>query len=290
MFTLVKLTGLIILCLAPTIFATGVVTNVNGVNTSSEEGSVFVTPEGQTMYFSSNRSGGSGGADIYRATLSGSIWINITNLTTINSSSDDYAPWVVGNYMYFTTTRWGGYRLAQATYSGGTWGSVVQLPGFSQSGNDFGCSITADNLTMYFASTRTPSQGLYDIFKCINSGGNWGNILNIGSVINTSAYEGLPAISPDGTVLHFGRVISSNWNIFVSTWNGSSWTTPIQLPAPINIPGYASGYHCYRPELNKLFFASNRPGGSGGMDIWVSTGYNLDVQPTSLGRVKAMFQ
>lgn len=50
------------------------------------------------------------------------------------------------------------------------------------------------------------------------------------------------------------------------------WTKPQKLPAPVNIDGYTTtqpsfGYDAGNRQL-RLWFASDRPGGKGGLDIW----------------------
>ena len=50
------------------------------------------------------------------------------------------------------------------------------------------------------------------------------------------------------------------------------WGTPVRLPEPVNLPDYTStqphvAYDSLTKQLN-LWFASDRPGGKGGLDIW----------------------
>lgn len=66
------------------------------VNSYSWEGSCSITADGRTLYFSSERPGGYGGKDIYKATLlPDSSWGNITNLgSAINTPLDEDAPFI----------------------------------------------------------------------------------------------------------------------------------------------------------------------------------------------------
>ncbi len=263
---------------------------IEELSTSVHESTPFVTPDGQTMYFSSMRPGGLGEYDLYRATLSGLYWINITNVTSLNTTVNECCPWIVGNYLYFSTSRWSQeYQLARATFSGGVWGNIVPLPGFVQSGTNASASFTSDGLTMYFSSNRQPLIGLFDIYKANYIGGNW-VISNLGQPVNSIGYEWGPSISPDGTKLHFCRMSKlGTWFLYVSTWNGTAWSIPERLPPPINVHPFQNESPCYRPEQNILWFVSDRQGSLGGHDIWKASNYHIEVEPTSLGQIKASF-
>lgn len=62
---------------------------------------------------------------------------------------------------------------------------------------------------------------------------------------------------------------SATGDIYESLLQGSTWSTAIKLPEPIN-----SRYHessaSYSPDLKTIYFVSDRPGGKGGRDIWLS--------------------
>lgn len=61
--------------------------------------------------------------------------------------------------------------------------------------------------------------------------------------------------------------------IFVSQWKDGKWNTAKELPAGINLIGYTATHPNILNEANGtqwLFFASNRPGTKGKMDIWFS--------------------
>lgn len=75
------------------------------------------------------------------------------------------------------------------------------------------------------------------------------------------------------TKFYFTHCIpESPCKIWVTEWNGKSWTAPSILPAPINQEGYTST----QPHIAKidkveiLFFVSDFPSGKGKLDIWQS--------------------
>ena len=81
------------------------------VNTSFNEGSVFIHPDGRTMYFSSQGHNSIGGYDIYKAELVQGIWTNPVNLGyPINTPYDDmfFAFTANEKYAYIASNRAGG--------------------------------------------------------------------------------------------------------------------------------------------------------------------------------------
>lgn len=71
-----------------------------------------------------------------------------------------------------------------------------------------------------------------------------------------------------------GAVNSSQYRceIYCSNFENGHWTEFKKLPSPINIQGCNNTQPCVSKLDNKeaLFFASDRSGGEGGMDIWYS--------------------
>ncbi len=78
------------------------------VNTSYWEGSASLSSDGKTLYFSSERPGGIGGKDIYKATLqSDGTWKEVQNLgIEVNTNFDDDAPFIHpdGKTLIYRTT------------------------------------------------------------------------------------------------------------------------------------------------------------------------------------------
>lgn len=99
------------------------------VNTSFNEGSVYIHPDGYTMYFSSQGHNSIGGYDIFKAELVGGIWTNPVNMGyPINTPYDDlfFAGTANGKYAYIASNRAGGeggMDLYQVTF----WGPEKQV-------------------------------------------------------------------------------------------------------------------------------------------------------------------
>jgi hypothetical protein len=102
----------------------------------------------------------------------------------------------------------------------------------------------------------------------------WSAPVNLGPLINTAATEGNAALSKDGLSLYFQSNRTGGFggfDLWVSqrTSSDADWGPPVNLGAVINGPGGD-----FAPNLSSdghlLFFASDRAGGSGLTDIYVS--------------------
>ncbi len=86
---------------------------------------------------------------------------------------------------------------------------------------------------------------------------------------NGSDYAtGFPYLSADGNTLYFASDRPGGmggWDLYVSTWNGTSWSVPKNLGAPINTPGNEITPFV---EGDVLYFASDWHPGLGGFDIF----------------------
>lgn len=140
----------------------------------SWEGSIAITPDGRTMYFASDRLGGFGGKDIYRATLLGdSAWGNIQNLgANVNTSQDDDGPYLTENAykMYFSSrghNSMGGYDIfwSELGPDGSSW-QLAQNMGapVNSTADDIYYQPLKDGSQAVFSSNREGGSGLMDIY------------------------------------------------------------------------------------------------------------------------------
>jgi Tol biopolymer transport system component len=90
-------------------------TNLSELNTSAAEDGPSLSGDGRTLLFMSERTGGSGGQDIWMATreTAESSFSSPTNLTEVNSSSADLDPAISddGHELFWTSSRGGSYRI-----------------------------------------------------------------------------------------------------------------------------------------------------------------------------------
>lgn len=68
--------------------------------------------------------------------------------------------------------------------------------------------------------------------------------------------------------------------IYLSKWQNNTWSEPVKLNINVNAEGFNSIQPFVTPDGKHLFFSSNKPGGRGGDDIWMSD-LDADGNPTS---------
>jgi Tol biopolymer transport system component len=176
----------------------------------------------------------------------------------------------------------GGIAFAAPRYS--DWSTPINLgPTVNSSLADQGVAISKDGLSLYFQSQRSGGQGGYDIWvsQRANKDDPWGLPTNLGAMINTVENERVPNFSRDGHWMFFAsnRPGSLGMDDIWASWRPQvhddfGWQTPVPLGPNINTP-FQDGAMAFSeneeggPPL--LYFSSDRPGGMGGTDIYVST-------------------
>ncbi|MHC4175031.1 MAG: LamG-like jellyroll fold domain-containing protein [Planctomycetota bacterium] len=203
----------------------------------------------------------------------------------VNSSSDDGSGCFSsdGLELYFESSRPGGYGgwdiwVAARDTIADEWGTPVNLgPTVNTSSYDYATSISADGLTLFFASDRPGGYGILDLWvtKRVTKEDDWGTPVNLGATVNSSASDSSPSISADGLSLYFSSMRpggSGLHDIYVMTraTKEDDWGTPVNLGPTVNSSVHDSTSSISADGL-LLFFYSERPGGVGGRDIWVTT-------------------
>jgi hypothetical protein len=121
----------------------------------------------------------------------------------------------------------------------------------------------------------------------------FGEPVNMGERINTPYTDAAVTISPDGLELYFcsTRPPSPGWedvDLYVTKRASldDEWGEPVRLPAPLNFEGASALCPFLTQDGLALYFNSNRPGGYGGMDLWVARRPTLDSpwgEPVNVG-------
>ncbi len=144
------------------------------INSFSWEGSCSLSADGKTIYFSSDRSGGYGGKDIYRASLSAdSTWGNIVNLgDSINTMYDEDAPFIHadGKTLFFSSNgSWsmGGYDIFKSRMNrkDSTFKNRGNV-GFpiNSTDDDIYFVLAANGNSAYYSSGKKGGKGLKDLY------------------------------------------------------------------------------------------------------------------------------
>ncbi len=182
-----------------------------------------------------------------------------------------------GQLMYFTAcqreTVMGYCDIWEAQVEHATIKNVKSLNGDANSPRwESQPSISCDGSTLYFASKREGGYGGTDIWYSTRDGdGYWSRPKNLGPRINTPQDEEAPFITNDGKALYFsstGHLGMGEQDIFVSYLEDHDiWGEPQNLGPPINTPYREFGFFL-SADGRTGYFASNRPEGLGGMDIY----------------------
>jgi hypothetical protein len=120
-----------------------------------------------------------------------------------------------------------------------------------------------------------------DIFIAYrNPDSTWNAPVGINS-LNTNANDAAVALSPDGRILFsFVSDVKNPGDLYSSQLNGTEWSKPEKLNANINSE-YWEGSCSISSDGRYLYFASERPGGFGGRDLYVSEKSNGDWGPAA---------
>ncbi|MHC4629174.1 MAG: TolB family protein, partial [Planctomycetota bacterium] len=118
----------------------------------------------------------------------------------------------------------------------------------------------------------------------------YGTPTNLGSTVNSPAEDTSPSLSADGLSLFFDSNRSGGsgeWDIWVTTreTTNDDWGTPVNLGPTVN-SSTTDGNPGISADGLSLFFDSERPGGHGGRDIWLTTRDTKDGEwgtPLNLG-------
>lgn len=144
--------------------------------------------------------------------------------------------------------------------------------------NDTHPVLTADESIMYFTSQRKNSTGerrtvngefYEDIWFSEKINGEWTTPRNVGPPLNTIGHDFVLALSADGQTMYLYNSAHNGGDIFVSYLMGNVWTKPRPLSYMVN-SNYWDAQACISADGNIIIFASERPGGYGGRDLYWS--------------------
>jgi len=181
-------------------------------------------------------------------------------LLPVNSAFSDISPTLYNGWLYFVSTR-------------------------PATGNH---AIHRINMQPFYNLYTAPADGMKS--EAIRPSGDFGKpekTIRYGSTsgvslpagINRENHDGPVYVSPSGNWLFF----TSNWSetkrpkkhpnginlmLYYAKKEGDTWSKPVAFPT--NSFEYSNQHGYFDEKTSTLYFASNRPGGKGGYDIWKS--------------------
>lgn len=132
-------------------------------------------------------------------------------------------------------------------------------------------SLTIDGKQLIY--TRRVNGTNEDFFSSKFEDAVWKPSQALPGTVNTPFSEGAQQISQDGKWLVFTGCLFpqglGSCDIYISFLTPQGWSRPQNLDEPVNSEFWDSS-PCLSPDKQELYFSSNRPGGYGGSDIYVS--------------------
>jgi hypothetical protein len=257
------------------------------VNSAGDESQPFLSADGLSLVFDSNRPGGYGANDLWECRRKSPVenWEPAQNLgSVVNTMYDDGNPCLTTDRLtlYFTSTREGGHGqydlwMTRRSQVGAPWQEPVNLGSQVNSDQlDGGPSLSADELTLWFHSYQSNVEGS-DIWFCQRARRDepFGPAQNAGPLVNTpgSLGESSCAIAADGTLLIWTQCVSINPTRFqLRAAIRKVPTGPFTMSIPLN--GSFNDRSPTAPWISAdgqtLLFEAGEPDGFGGSDLWVS--------------------
>lgn len=165
--------------------------------------------------------------------------------------------------------------------SGASTYPILALP-FNSKFNDFAPAVR-DSLNLVITSSRILSnrqsiderfgEGFTDNYYYQKNGGVWSDkTRQLFSATNTKFNDGSGCFNSKGDKYYMTvcGVGGPSCKIYVSEWKNNRWNEPVMLNDNINFREFESRQPAISKGGDSLVFASNRPGGAGGFDLWLS--------------------
>lgn len=159
-------------------------------------------------------------------------------------------------------------------------------PGVNTSAHEYLPAFTADGETLIFTRNERRDENFY--LSKNDEKNIWQQAEALDSV-NTAENEGAQTVTADGRLLIFTACNRpeglGSCDLYFSTLNNGTYTKPRLMPEPIN-SRYWESQPSLTPNGDGLYFASNRPGGFGEKDIYVSYFFQGNwTKPRNLGEI-----
>ncbi len=200
------------------------------------------------------------------------------------------------NMMVFTACYrkdgFGRCDIYQTKKKGKKWQIPINIGPPVNTGNwESNACLSSDGKTLYFV--RRMGRGNSDIYTAeLQDDGSWGNVQNIGDVINSDGSEMTPFIHPDGKTLYFssdGHLGMGGKDLFYSRKDANgNWTEPVNLGYPINDYKNQMGI-IVNASGDLAYISSDMEAGKGGYDIYSFPLY-MDARPIAVTYLKGVIR
>jgi hypothetical protein len=260
---------------------TNKVTPVNlPVNTSADEDDPHVAPDGRTLYWT--HIGADGKEDLYcvkRRSLSQPWPARGAPVEGyIRTETDDRSLFQTGgrdfHYLFYATKKDKKSKnydiyVAQRLDEGKVWSAPTPVQAVCTEEDELHPWLTSDGRALYFSRKTEDGWRVFVARRPRPSGpAGWGTPVLVKDVPPKFHHA---TLTPDGRTMYLqGPAGMGRWGLFTSTWTGKNWSKPEPLDALNSTEGKTGDRS---PNLSRdgrfLYFASDRKGGKGGLDLYV---------------------
>jgi OOP family OmpA-OmpF porin len=199
----------------------------------------------------------------------------------VNTEATDGCPVFTadGLAMFFESDRGGAFQVWVATREAldAPWQEPVNLTATLRAEGGFAPNISPDGLTLYFSSwgsgSLNESEDLYVTTRA-SKDEPWSEPVNLGPNVNSPGFEDGSQVSADGLALYYtSDRFGTPWDLDIwmttRTAPSEAWTEAVKLGPNINTTDWDFGPHVL-PGGRVMLFGSDRPGGVGGHDHWIT--------------------
>lgn len=257
------------------------------LNTGFNDYAPVISADGATMMFTSNRpsteremaKGKAGKENIYEVTVdpkkkkwgAPKLLGPAVNAPGRNNSAIALSP--DGQRMLvYRDNNDGNGNIFESVLNGTEWSELTEFPEpINSEEHESSACYSPDGRTIYFVSDRKGGEGGKDIWLVTrNPDDTWGDLKNMGPVINTAEDEQGIFLQADGRTLIFsskGHGSGGGYDLFTSNNTGEGWGAPTNLGAPLNTPG-DDLYLVFLADGRTAYMSSERSGGMGEKDLY----------------------
>ena len=166
-------------------------------------------------------------------------------------------------------------------------------------GNDYAPAMNSKDSRLTITSGRSGTRGslqdnrfgelFTDNFRYQLDGATWKPVKagDQFEVVNTKFNDGAGSYNAAGNKYYFTSCYGDNANcqLYVARKHNGKWQAPVLLNDQINVPDFDSKHPALSPGGDTLYFASNRSGGQGMLDLWMSKNLGGEqwAKPENLG-------
>jgi len=263
------------------------------VNTKNDEFAPLLLADSAGLLFTSDRGGGTKkymgdkiryGEDLFVSRYEEGRWSDAELLRgSITTPLNEGTPALAADGRTAIIARsheadgMGGSDLYSASFDGTTFSNIVNLgPTVNSKYWDAQPTLSPDGNILVFVSDRDDAaRGTTDLYMCIRQKeGGWSAPVDLGPQVNTAGNEYSPSFASDGVTLFFASDGKSDGagklDLHFTVYQGSAnWSEPRSLGQPFNSNGN-DAFPFATKDRKALYFASDRPGGCGGYDLYAA--------------------